>query len=295
MNLVPQILSVLKSGRAQKVLLVPKTPILMKVGKRMTPADPNAIASPQDVRDTLTGLATMANYQIIMGSSRASDGTFTSSTQDLGRIRVNFIIQRGTPVIFVERVPSRIPALREAVPEAETLKDLLELLESKTGVVLFTGSDADGVSDVIYAALKHVNDTQNRIVYTVEKPLRYLLNNNKSVVIQREVKVDVESVAQGIIQSQFLETDILYVDDIPDRESLENLIQVANRETLCLARFPSRTPMLAIKALHHLHSSESLFIQVLRELILGVVHMEERGKLILYTSPAEKDALFYGD
>ncbi len=295
MNLVPQILTILQSGKAQKVLLVPKSPILMKIGKYMAPTDPTSIASPQDVRDTLSGLATMANYQIIMGSSKASDGTFTISNQELGRIRVNFIIQRGTPVIFIERTPSRIPLLREVVPEAETLKGLLELLEARTGVILFTGSDTDGVSDVIYAALKHVNDTKNRVIYTVEKPLRYLLNNKKSVVIQREVKVDVENMAQGIIQSQFLEADILYVDDIPDKESLENIIQVANRETLCLVRFPSWTPILAIKALHHLHASEALFLQVLKELVLGVVHLEDRGKLILYTSPSEKDALFYGD
>ncbi len=295
MNLVPQIFAILESGRAYKVLLVPKAPILMKIGRYMSPAEPATPVAPQDVRDTLSGLATMGNYQIIMGTSRASDGTFTVSTQDLGRIRVNFIIQRGTPVVFVERIPSRIPTLKDVVPDAEAFKGLLEIMESKTGIVLFTGSDTDGVADVVYAVLKHVNDNDKKVIYTVEKPLRYLLNNNKSVVIQREVKVDVETTAYGVIQSLYLEADIAYVDDIPDRETLENLIQVANRETLCLVRYPSWTPVLAVRSLHHLHASEGLFAQVLKELVMGVIHLEERGKIVLYTSQADKDALFYGD
>ncbi len=295
MNLVPRILDILESGRTRKILLVPKAPLLMKIGKYTSPADPKTVVSPQDVRDTLSGLATMGNYQILIGSSKASDGTFTISTQDLGRIRVNFIIQRGTPVIFVERIPSQIPSLGETVPDANVAKRLTKLITAKTGVILFTGSDADGVADVIYSLLKHTNEKEKKVIYTVENPLRYLLNNKKSVVIQREVKVDVETVSHGVIQSLFLETDIAYIDNIPDRETMENVIQVANRETLCLLRYPSWTPLLAIKGLQNLHPSDDLFYHVLKELVMGVVHLEERGKLRLYTSQAEKDALFHGD
>ena len=295
MNLVPQILNILESGKTRKVLLVPKSPILMKVGRYTSPAQPASVVSPQDVRDTLSALATMGNYQILIGSSKASDGTFTISTHDLGRIRVNFIIQRGTPVIFVERIPSQIPTLEETIMDVNTIKHLTKLATLKTGLILFTGSDADSVADVIYSLLKHINATEKKIIYTVENPLRYLLNNRKSVVLQREVKVDVETTAHGVIQSLFLETDIVYVDNIPDRETLENTIQVANRDTLCLLRYPSWTPLLALKGLQHLHPSKDLFLQVLKELVMGIVHLEERGKLNIYRSQAEKDALFYGD
>jgi len=294
MNLLNQVFSILESGKTRKILLVPKAPILMKMGKYMTPAEPTSPISPQDVKDTLSALATMGNYQIIVGSSKASDGTFTIVSRELGRVRVNFIIQRGTPVIFLERIPSTISELKEIVPETEAYK-IQRLTKSKSGIILFTGSDTDGVAEVIYAVLKQVNDQEKKVIYTVEKPLRFLLNNNKSAVIQREVGVDVETMAQGVIQSLFLEANITYVDDIPDRETLENSLQVANRETLCLMRYPSWTPSLAIKSLCHLHGSESLFLQVLRELIVGIVHLEERGKVTVYTSQAEKDAFFHGN
>ncbi len=295
MNLVPQILNILESGKTRKVLLVPKSPILMKVGKYTSPAQPASVVSPQDVRDTLSGLATMGNYQILIGSSKAGDGTFTISTQDLGRIRVNFIIQRGTPVIFIERIPSVIPPLTETLHDETSIKAILELIKANTGLILFTGSDADSVAEVIYSILKHVNDHEKKVIYTVENPLRYLLNNNKSVVVQREVKVDVESTAQGILQSLLLETDLLYVDDIPDRDALENLIHVASRGTLCLVKYPSWTPLLAIKRILRLKVSDTLLPQLFNELILRVVHLKERGKIIILSSQKEKDALFYGN
>ncbi len=292
MNLTPKIMETMQTGMAQKILIVPKSPMLLRIGRITSPLDPYTV-SPQDVKDTLSGLATIANYQIVVGSGKISNGTFTLSTHDVGRLRVNFIIQRGTPVIFVERVPSQIPSINERIPQVEVKRRLVGLLEAETGIILFTGNDAEETAEVVYAVLKNINDNENKILCTVEKPLRYILNNKKSVVIQREVGVDVDSVAHGINQSSFLKADILYISDIPDKKSLDELIQVANKRTLCLVMFPSWSPSLAIKSLQHLHGSPDLFSQVVKELLLGVIHLGEKGAMTLYTQE-DKEALLHG-
>jgi len=292
MNLTPKIMEIMQMGRDQKILMVPKSPLLLRIGRITSPLDPHPVL-PQDVKDTLSGLATIANYQIVVGSGKASNGTFTFSTHDVGRLRVNFIIQRGTPVIFVERVPSQIPPINERIPQVEVKRRLMGLLEAETGIILFTGSNTEETAEVVSAVLKHINDNENKILCTVERPLRYILNNNKSVVIQREVGVDVDNVAHGINQSSFLEADVLYISDIPDKKSLDELIQVANRRTLCLVRFPAWSPSLAIKSLQHLHGSPDLFSQVVKELLLGVVHLGKKGEMTLYTRQ-EKEALLHG-
>ena len=282
----------MQMGRAQKILMVPNTPLLFRVDRVTGPLEPHPI-SPQDAKDTLTGLATIANYQVVVGSGRYSSGTFILSTHEVGRLRVNFIIQRGTPVISVEKASSQIPSIDELVPQEEVKRRLMDLLEADTGIVLFTGSNAEETAEVIYALLKHINDNEKKILCTVEKPLRYILNNGKSVVIQREVGLDVDNIAHGINQSSFLEADVLYISNIPDKESLDELIQVANRGALCLARFLACSPSLAIKSLQHLHGSPDLLSQVVRELFLGVVHMGKEGEITLYTRQ-EKEALLHG-
>jgi len=282
----------MQMGRAQKILMVPKSPLLLRIGRITSPLDPHLV-SPQDARDTLTGLATVANYQVVVGSGKYSSGTFILSTHDVGRLRVNFIIQRGTPVISVEKASSQIPPINERIPQVEVKRRLMGLLEADAGIILFTGSNTEETAEVVYALLKHINDNENKILCTVEKPLRYILNNSKSVVIQREVGVDVDNIAHGINQSSFLEADVLYISNIPDKESLDELIQVANRGTLCLARFLACSPSLAIKSLQHLHGSPDLLSQVVRELFLGVVHMGKEGEITLYTRQ-EKEALLHG-
>ncbi len=292
MNLSPRIIETLQTGKGDKILLVPKSPLLLRMGGTVVPSGLPPV-TPQDVRETLSGLATIANYQIVASAGKTTHGTFTLSTQDVGRLRVNFIIQRGTPVVFIERLSSHIPALLECIPNPELQDRIAHLIENETGIILFTGSKASEVAEVIYAILKHINDTKNQIIYTVEKPIQYILNNNESVVIQREVGVDVESMALGISQGSFLEADILYVSDAPDRESVVKLIEAANRATLCLLRFPAWSPSLAIKLLRHLYGDEDLFSQVVRELLPAVVQIVQKKEIVLYTGQ-EKEALLHG-
>lgn len=294
MNLTPKIMQLMQMNKAQKILMVmvPKSPLLLRIGRVISLLDSQPV-SPQDVKDTLIGLATIANYQVVVGSGKYSSGAFTFSTHDLGRLRVNFIIQRGTPVISVERASSHVPPINERIPQVEVKRRLMGLLDAEVGIIFFTGSDAERMGEVVYTLLKHINDNEEKILCTVEKPLCYILNNSKSVVIQREVGVDVDNIAHGINQSSFLEADVLYISDIPDKESLDELIQVANSGTLCLARFLAWSPSLAIKFLQYLHGSPDLLSQVVRELFLGVVHLDKKGEIILYTG-REKEALLHG-
>lgn len=292
MNLTPKVLSLLQTG-SNRVILVPKTPMLIRRGKEVAPAEPAVITSPQDVRDTLGGLATLANYHLILGSTRASEGTFSLSTTELGRLRINFIIQRGTPVVYVERIPLDIPSLNSIFSDPENLKNMLDILKFEAGIVLFTGTNVEFLSTAILSALKHINESEPKIIYTVEKPLRYLLNNDKSVVVQREVEVDVDSFPNGILQALYLKPDILYSSDIPDAPTLHSLVKLANREVLCIAQFPSLSPMLAIRALGQLYGDTEGFSQVLRELIQGVVSLSGEEVSVL-VGRDNRESLLYG-
>jgi|GEM_PF-520253 Tfp pilus assembly ATPase PilU len=296
MNKAPQVLSVFQRGTVQKLLLVPNSPLLIKE-KELMPLD-TAVLTPQDVVDTLQGLATIANYQIIMGSSKASQGSFTTSSHGVGRLKINFIIQRGTPVVLIEKPPLEVPDIRNLIKDPDLFRRLSELLEEHAGIILFTGSSLDAMSDVVYSVLRYINNTESKLIYTVEKPLRYLVKNSKSAVIQREVGVDVGTIEEGIVQSQLLSVDLLYVSDIPDKPSLDKLIQVANRGTLCLAVYPSLSPLMAFSALSHLHASQDLFGQIWENLVLGVLCIDghEEGMTIrLLSTPEEKVGIIHGD
>jgi len=293
MNLAPKVFSLLERG-INRVILVPKSPILIRTEeKEVIPAHPETVTSPQDVRDTLGGLATLANYQLVMGATRASEGTFSFSTSELGRLRVNFIIQRGTPVVCVERLPLEIPDINSLFEDSENLKQLLGLLELDTGILLFTDIDEEFISMVILSLLKYINNNKSKIIYTVEKPIRYLLNNNRSVVIQREVEVDVENFPNGIYQALHLNADILYTSDIPNTSTLSSLITLANKGTLCLVQYPSLSPALAVNTLARIYGDPVGFKQIVKDLFQAIVSLSA-GKLSLVVRKEDKESLLYG-
>lgn len=148
-----------------------------------------------------------------------------------GRFRVNVLRQRQYPALVLRRIISKIPSFEQL-----RLPKLLEKLSlEKRGLILVTGMTGSGKSTTLAAMINYRNKQEQGHIITIEDPIEYFHEHNKSVITQREVGVDTESYATALKNALRQRPDVILVGEIRDREVMEQALTAAETGHLCLA------------------------------------------------------------
>jgi len=155
----------------------------------------------------------------------------TVARPGVGRFRMNFYRQRGEPAIAVRYVPDRIPSL-DTLNLPPILKQLIML---PRGLVLVVGASGSGKSTTLAAMIDYRNRLRAGHILTIEDPIEYLHRHEKSIVDQREVGPDTNSVAAAMQNAIREAPDVIMIGEIRDRATMEQAIIYAETGQLCLA------------------------------------------------------------
>ncbi|HUP00734.1 MAG TPA: PilT/PilU family type 4a pilus ATPase [Gemmatimonadota bacterium] len=151
--------------------------------------------------------------------------------RQMGRFRVNVGIQRGTPTLTLRAIPIDVKTL-----EALMLPPVVgELALQHRGLVLVTGITGSGKTTTLAAMIDHINAHRRAKIVTIEDPIEFLLRDNQSFIIQREVGVDTEDFHTGLRHVLRQDPDVLMVGEIRDRETMDTAIKAANTGHLVFA------------------------------------------------------------
>jgi len=145
--------------------------------------------------------------------------------------------------LVIRRIISKIPAIRDLKlpPVLETL-----CLE-KRGLILLTGMTGSGKSTTLASMVNHRNQRSAGHILTIEDPIEYYHEHNKSVITQREVGVDTESYAVALKNSLRQRPDVILIGEIRDREVMEQALTIAETGHLCLATLHTSNSYQAIE------------------------------------------------
>lgn len=104
------------------------------------------------------------------------------------RFRVNLFKARGRLSLVARRVNNKIPTFEELhLPPV-----LAEITQYDQGIIIFAGVTGSGKSTSIASMLQYVNERERMHIVTVEDPIEYTYKDDKSVINQREVGIDVK-------------------------------------------------------------------------------------------------------
>ncbi len=160
-----------------------------------------------------------------------------------GRYRINVFKQRQSSGLVIRRIISKIPAIRDL-----KLPPILESLGlEKRGLILLTGMTGSGKSTTLASMINHRNQRSSGHILTVEDPIEYYHEHNKSVITQREVGVDTESYAVALKNSLRQRPDVILIGEIRDREVMEQALTIAETGHLCLATLHTSNSYQAIE------------------------------------------------
>jgi twitching motility protein PilU len=149
----------------------------------------------------------------------------------VGRFRLSAFKQRGSISVVIRYVSANIPDI-----DTLNLPSILpELIMEKRGLILVVGATGSGKSTTIASMLDYRNSIKTGHILTIEDPIEYLFTSKKSIVNQREVGTDSESLGTALKNSLRQAPDCILIGEIRDLETMMAAIAYAQSGHLVLA------------------------------------------------------------
>jgi len=156
---------------------------------------------------------------------------FSFAVPGAARFRANAFRQRGSLAIVVRVIPIQIPDLRDlGLPEV-----VAKLAEEERGIVLVTGATGSGKSTTLAAMIKHINRTASAHVVTIEDPIEFLFQNERSSIVQREIGTDTDGFAGALRAALRQDPDVIMIGEMRDAETMDIAIKAAETGHLVLS------------------------------------------------------------
>ena len=167
---------------------------------------------------------------------------FSYNFENKNRFRINAFFQRGFKSCSLRLVPTKIQSLEELrLPSV-----LGKLTEQSQGLVLITGPSSHGKSTTLAALIDKINHRDFKRIITIEDPIEYIFQDDKSIIEQREVRYDTESFSRALKSVLRQDPDVIMVGEMRDPETISTVITAAE------------TGHLVFSTLHTNSASESV-------------------------------------
>ncbi len=140
------------------------------------------------------------------------------------RFRINAFRQRNFVSMSARRISSKIPPF-----EKLHLPPIIEKIADTThdGLVLVVGPTGSGKSTTIASMMDYINRTRAAHIVTIEDPLEFLHVDQKSIVSQREIGIDVPNWESALRSLMRQDPDIVLVGEMRDQETLTAAMRAA--------------------------------------------------------------------
>jgi twitching motility protein PilT len=153
------------------------------------------------------------------------------SIPNVGRYRVNAYKQRGSVAVALRLVDTIVPS-----PEVLGVPStVIDLYNRKRGLILVTGPTGSGKSTTLAALIDKINKNRECHVITLEDPIEYLHQHNKSMVNQREIGLDTNNYANALRAALREDPDVILVGEMRDFETISVAITAAETGHLVLS------------------------------------------------------------
>jgi twitching motility protein PilT len=139
------------------------------------------------------------------------------------RFRVNMLQQMGKIGLVARRVNNFIPDFAGLhLPPA-----IEKLCHFDQGMVLLAGVTGSGKSTTIASMLNHVNKLYRKHILTLEDPIEFVFHEEKCLINQREIGIDVKDFKIGMKHAVREDPDVMLVGEMRDEETFMTAIHAS--------------------------------------------------------------------
>ncbi len=244
-----RVLRLMAEKSASDVYLSANTPILIKINGQIMQLSDQPLSHAQP-RQLLAELLTPQQLEELDDTGELNIGVGITK---VGSFRLSAFRQRGSIAAVFRCIPFVIPTLTSLkVPLI-----LGDLVLEKRGLILMVGATGTGKSTTLAAMLEQRNQQMTGHILTIEDPIEFLFTNKKSVVNQREVGRDTNSVQIGLKNALRQAPDVILIGEIRDRETMTSAISYSLSGHLVLATMHANNSYHALGRILSFYTPES--------------------------------------
>jgi len=152
-----------------------------------------------------------------------NDLDFSYVAEEAGRYRVN-LFRKATGIGATFRfIPTEVPTL-ESLSLPPVVK---KVCDNHQGMILVTGSTGTGKSTTLAAMIDYLNRNKALNIISLEDPIEFVHESNKSQIIQRELGTHLPSFADGIRAALREDPDVILVGEMRDAETISMAMTAA--------------------------------------------------------------------
>jgi len=162
---------------------------------------------------------------------------FAYNHSGLGRFRCNAFLSLGKVSIAMRLVPNKIKNFEDL-----NLPPILETFaKSQQGFFLVVGPVGVGKSTTLATMIETINLERLEHIITIEDPIEYLFKPKKSIIDQREVKLDTPNFPTALQGFFRQDADILMIGEMRDSETISTAVTAAETGHLVLSTLHTNT------------------------------------------------------
>ena len=244
-----KVLRLMADRKASDIYLSANTPILIRINGQILQLS-DQVLSPSQIRQLLGELLTPQQFEEFDDTGELN---LSLGLAGIGSFRLSAFRQRGTMAAVFRCIPFDIPSLDTlGVPPL-----LSTLVLEKRGLILMVGATGTGKSTTLASMLEWRNQQATGHILTIEDPIEFLFTNKKSVVNQREVGRDCETLQVALKNALRQAPDCILIGEIRDRETMTAAISYALSGHLVLATLHANNSYHALGRILSFYTPES--------------------------------------
>ncbi len=217
----------IKEGASDLHISVGRYPTL-RVDGQLVPLTKREVLDPEHAKNLAFALLEEERKKIFLERKEID---FAYSFDGKARFRANVFYQRGFVGAAMRFVPTKIKSIEElGLPIV-----LNDLVHHNQGFLLVVGPTGHGKSTTLAALVDKVNHESTKHIITIEDPIEYIFDQDRSIIDQREVGIDTEGFDRALRSAFREDVDVIMVGEMRDAETMATAVTAAETGHLVLA------------------------------------------------------------